>query len=141
MVLASGRRLQVLATNSLDDGFDASPVLSRKEMPQGLPAPLQARERVAPRASVPRLRSEAEGERVGPAITPWHGRFSEQRVDEGAAPEPPRNTKPSRKTTRRIGGSHTSCSASGNSNTRLPDPAASPRELILECHAMPPSQN
>ncbi len=32
MVLASGRKLQVLATNSLDDGFDASPVLSGKEM-------------------------------------------------------------------------------------------------------------
>jgi outer membrane protein assembly factor BamB len=32
MVLASGRKLEVLAKNSLDDGFDASPVLSGKEM-------------------------------------------------------------------------------------------------------------
>jgi outer membrane protein assembly factor BamB len=32
MVLASGRELEVLAKNSLDDGFDASPVLSGKEM-------------------------------------------------------------------------------------------------------------
>lgn len=32
LVLASGRKLEVLAKNSLDDGFDASPVLSGKEM-------------------------------------------------------------------------------------------------------------
>jgi outer membrane protein assembly factor BamB len=32
MVLASGRELEVLARNSLEDGFDASPVLSGKEM-------------------------------------------------------------------------------------------------------------
>jgi len=32
LVLASGRKLQVLAKNSLEDGFDASPVLSGKEM-------------------------------------------------------------------------------------------------------------
>jgi outer membrane protein assembly factor BamB len=32
MVLAAGRKLEVLAKNSLDDGFDASPVLSGKEM-------------------------------------------------------------------------------------------------------------
>lgn len=32
LVLASGRELTILARNSLDDGFDASPVLSGKEM-------------------------------------------------------------------------------------------------------------
>jgi outer membrane protein assembly factor BamB len=32
LVLASGRKLEVLAKSSLDDGFDASPVLSGKEM-------------------------------------------------------------------------------------------------------------
>jgi outer membrane protein assembly factor BamB len=32
MVLASGRALSVIARSSLDDGFDASPVLSGKEM-------------------------------------------------------------------------------------------------------------
>jgi len=32
LVLASGRKLEILAKSSLDDGFDASPVLSGKEM-------------------------------------------------------------------------------------------------------------
>jgi outer membrane protein assembly factor BamB len=32
LALASGRNLSILAKNSLDDGFDASPVLSGKEM-------------------------------------------------------------------------------------------------------------
>jgi outer membrane protein assembly factor BamB len=32
LVIASGRKLEVLAKNSLEDGFDASPVLSGKEM-------------------------------------------------------------------------------------------------------------
>jgi outer membrane protein assembly factor BamB len=32
LVLASGPKLEVLASNSLDDGFDASPVLSGTEM-------------------------------------------------------------------------------------------------------------
>lgn len=32
LTLAAGRKLEILARNSLDDGFDASPVLSRNEM-------------------------------------------------------------------------------------------------------------